>query len=93
MLSNKLEWFIARRKTFKWSTQPFAATIRGMINTGLHEWGFVIYRCTYGDDEAWKRYMECLEENVVRGLEFGGGDAIVRDRFVYRLPKGFCGLS
>ena len=24
------------------------------------KWGFVIYRCTYGDDEAWQRFMAHL---------------------------------
>lgn len=27
---------------------------------GLHKWGFVVYRCTYGDDDAWARFMDQL---------------------------------
>lgn len=27
---------------------------------GLQKWGFIIYRCTYGDDSAWDRFMHHL---------------------------------
>ncbi|KAK2059003.1 hypothetical protein LY76DRAFT_512970 [Colletotrichum caudatum] len=33
-----------------------------MISTGIHKWGFVIYRCTYDDDELWSRYLAQLKE-------------------------------
>ncbi|KAK8074577.1 hypothetical protein PG997_009240 [Apiospora hydei] len=33
-------------------------TCREMHRTGFEEWGFVIYRCAYGNDEAWDRYMK-----------------------------------
>lgn len=25
------------------------------------KWGFIVYRCTYGDDEAWERMMSRLK--------------------------------
>lgn len=77
MSSSTLEWFIEQGDAFNWSTQPFAATLRGMIETGLQEWGFVIYRCVYGDDEEWKRFMKYFEDDVVDGLDTLGGDAVV----------------
>lgn len=83
MLSSKLEWFIAQGSKFNWSSQPFAATIKSMINTKFHAWGFVIYRCTYGDDDAWQRYMKCFEENVHDGLELHGGDWVVGDSLAH----------
>jgi hypothetical protein len=57
-MSLKLEDFIAEGENFNWSIQPFANTMKGMIDTGFHVWGFVIYRCVYGDDKAWQRYMK-----------------------------------
>jgi hypothetical protein len=29
-----------------------------LIERGHRKWGFVIYRCTYDDDDAWVRFME-----------------------------------
>ncbi|KAG6354264.1 hypothetical protein INS49_004869 [Diaporthe citri] len=77
MSSSKLEWFIAQGSEFNWSSQPFARTTKSMIDTDFHEWGFVIYRCAYGDDEAWQRYMKYFEENVLDGLEHHGGDWVL----------------
>lgn len=28
----------------------------------LKKWGFVVYRCTYGNDFAWARFMERLSD-------------------------------
>ncbi|KAJ3952891.1 hypothetical protein N0V92_010654 [Colletotrichum tropicale] len=42
-----------------------------MINTGYHTWGFVVYRCTYDDDDLWNRYLMQLKqfchEELVKG--------------------------
>ncbi|KAK6213695.1 hypothetical protein QIS74_09697 [Colletotrichum tabaci] len=37
---------------------------RSMIRTGYHRWGFVVYRCAYGDDDLWDRYITQLKKNV-----------------------------
>lgn len=37
---------------------------------GLQKWGFVIYRCTYGDNDAWDRFMTHMNARK---------DAVVRD--------------
>lgn len=79
MSSSKLEWFIDQGDSFNWSSQPFSRTMKSMIDTKHHEWGFMIYRCAYGDDEKWQRYMTLVEENVVGGLEYHGGDVVVGD--------------
>ncbi|KDN71854.1 hypothetical protein CSUB01_10993 [Colletotrichum sublineola] len=39
----------------------YAWTCLTMISTGIHKWGFVIYRCTYEDDELWSRYLAQLK--------------------------------
>lgn len=36
-------------------------------------WGFVIYRCTYDDDEKWARFMEFLNTRVQLDLQDEGG--------------------
>ncbi|KAK3110182.1 hypothetical protein LTR53_015798 [Teratosphaeriaceae sp. CCFEE 6253] len=42
---------------------------------GLPKWGFVLYRCTYGDDERWHRFLARLTTHR---------DAVLRDH--YHLP-------
>ncbi|KAK4148349.1 hypothetical protein C8A00DRAFT_39124 [Chaetomidium leptoderma] len=37
---------------------------RSLRDTGFHEWGFVIYRGVYGDDEAWNSFVQCFRDNV-----------------------------
>ncbi|WQF79052.1 hypothetical protein CDEST_04066 [Colletotrichum destructivum] len=39
----------------------YQRTCLSMISTGIHKWGFVVYRCTYGDDELWNRYLTRLK--------------------------------
>lgn len=39
----------------------YQRTCLNMISTGIHKWGFVVYRCTYGDDELWDRYLTQLK--------------------------------
>ncbi|OIW34837.1 hypothetical protein CONLIGDRAFT_639172 [Coniochaeta ligniaria NRRL 30616] len=78
-MSLKLEDFIAEGDNANWSI-GFPSTTKGMIKTGFHEWGFVIYRCVYGDDEAWQRYMKYFED-VIEALDGASIDA-VREKFV-----------
>jgi hypothetical protein len=33
---------------------------RTLDNNPNRKWGFVVYRCTYGDDAAWERSMDHL---------------------------------
>jgi hypothetical protein len=46
-----------------WSRSSEADQIRD-LNTcyGLKKWGWVIYRCTYGDDAAWQRFVNELHD-------------------------------
>ncbi|KAK2026124.1 hypothetical protein LX32DRAFT_642130 [Colletotrichum zoysiae] len=48
----------------------FQQTCLNMISTGIHKWGFVIYRCAYDDDELWNRYLAQLKsfyhDNLVK---------------------------
>lgn len=43
-----------------------------MQQTGHHKWGFVIYRCTYSDDEAWLRYVQYVKDTTINKLDFYG---------------------
>lgn len=38
--------------------------IESLSLTGFHNWGFVIYRETYGDDAIWERYMDYFKSQV-----------------------------
>ncbi|KAF5720606.1 hypothetical protein FMUND_4094 [Fusarium mundagurra] len=40
-----------------------------MRETGFHQWGFVIYRAAYGDDDLWDRYLAALKENIRENLQ------------------------
>lgn len=31
---------------------------------GLRKWGFTVFRCTYGDDDAWARFMGRIEQRL-----------------------------
>ncbi|EWG35985.1 hypothetical protein FVEG_00161 [Fusarium verticillioides 7600] len=56
--------------TQQWIDQnPMRNTIRTMRKTGIHQWGFVIYRATYGDDDLWDRYLAALKENIRENLQ------------------------
>ncbi|KAF6827283.1 hypothetical protein CPLU01_09160 [Colletotrichum plurivorum] len=44
-----------------YGVDPYRHTCLGMISSGIHKWGFVIYRCTYDDDELWDRYLAQLK--------------------------------
>lgn len=51
--------------------------IQVMQITGFHRWGFLVYRCTYSDDDAWQRYMQHFHECVRAGLEYYGRDVLL----------------
>ncbi|KAI6818701.1 hypothetical protein KC332_g9099 [Hortaea werneckii] len=36
-------------------------------------WGFAVYRCTYGDDAAWKTCLECLNKSMRDSMRFYNG--------------------
>ncbi|KAF6844795.1 hypothetical protein CMUS01_00729 [Colletotrichum musicola] len=42
-----------------------------MFRTGYHKWGYVIYRCAYGDD-LWNRYLAQLKKNIHNDLVRAG---------------------
>ncbi|KAK4249168.1 hypothetical protein C7999DRAFT_30381 [Corynascus novoguineensis] len=47
---------------------------RSLRDTGFHEWGFVIYRGVYGDDDAWNAFVQCFRDNV--HLDLARGNAL-----------------
>ena len=44
--------------------------------TGHQKWGFAIFRCTYGDDEAWLSFVQILKDAAHASLEFYGREWI-----------------
>lgn len=41
-----------------------------LLEDGHRVWGFVIYRCTYGDDDAWETCLERIHTTVRRHMGF-----------------------
>lgn len=41
------------------------------------KWGFVVYRCTYGDDIVWERFMDRLNIQVRQNIEAEGASNMV----------------
>jgi len=50
----------------------FSNTIGSMLVSGYHKWGYVIYRCTYGDDKAWNDFMTMMKYSANQSLEWCG---------------------
>jgi len=49
---------------------------------GHYVWGLVLYRCTYGDDAAWRTFLERIHASIRRKMEFYHGlDLLEEDRF------------
>jgi hypothetical protein len=40
-----------------------------LISSKHDKWGFVIYRCTYEDDQAWDRFQQVFRERKQQALQ------------------------
>jgi len=57
---------------------PMADTIRAMKDSGLHRWGFAIYKAAeITDDDTWVRYLDALKQDVHEELEHNGRDVLL----------------
>ncbi|THX30884.1 hypothetical protein D6D12_03245 [Aureobasidium pullulans] len=60
---------------------------------GVQKWGFVVYRCTYDDDEAWAQLMEHIKTRTIDSIKSDGIETGMIDRldlpFVADLRNGF----
>lgn len=45
--------------------------------TGHSYWGFVIYRCAYGDDAAWARLVSAIKQCTQENLEYYGSEDLM----------------
>lgn len=52
------------RSEFAYSWDDLKFLCLSMVHTGYPRWGFVVYRCAYGDDDLWERYLAQLKESV-----------------------------
>jgi hypothetical protein len=51
---------------------------RQLAEDGYKVWGFVIYRCTYDNDEDWETFIEHLNDQTRRYLKvYNGLDMMV----------------
>ncbi|CAI6294028.1 unnamed protein product [Periconia digitata] len=53
---------------------PALSTIEAELNGG--KWGFVIFRCAYGDDASWKRFLGYLQAKYRYALALEGADRL-----------------
>jgi hypothetical protein len=79
MVDFGLRW--AQGKGFGyWSRARPADKVRDLIDFyGVKKWGWVIYRCTYGDDAAWHQFIERLHAyhtEEVLGDRFNAEDLV-----------------
>jgi hypothetical protein len=64
MTAMGLLWAQGKGGVSYWSTASSADMIRDLNDCyGLKKWGWVIYRCTYGDDPAWHRFLDQLKDH------------------------------
>lgn len=65
------------------STFNTADKIQDQLHYDGHRvWGFVVYRCTYGDDAAWQAFLERINASIRDSLEFYHGlDLLEEDCF------------
>lgn len=75
-------------KVSEWWEHPMASTAFGMKRSGFHRWGFVIYRTTYGDDEAWERYLDVLKVTALNALVDEGADVLLEQYMDCRCARG-----
>ncbi|THX17767.1 hypothetical protein D6D13_00170 [Aureobasidium pullulans] len=47
---------------------------------GVQKWGFVVYRCTYDDDEAWAQLMEHIKTRTIDSIKSDGIETGMIDR-------------
>lgn len=70
------------------STFSECQQIAEYFNLGVYhdgKWGFVIYRCAYGDNERWAKFMKRLTEFVDVSLpKFSNADSI-KDSFAWTI--------
>ncbi|KAE9369051.1 hypothetical protein N431DRAFT_444438 [Stipitochalara longipes BDJ] len=45
-------------------------TVGSLLFSGHHKWGFLIYRVTYEDDQAWQDFMKVLTSTVEEDLKY-----------------------
>lgn len=63
----------------KMASQDMVSTRRLLEEDPTAKWGFIVYRCTYENDDAWARFMQYLNTHVKTVLEEAGdGDLFGR---------------
>lgn len=56
------------------ASESYGHTIRSMKLSSFPKFGFVIYRCTYGDDAAWTQLLSLIKQQAQEGIkELGPG--------------------
>ena len=59
----------------------YGPVISGMFKTGHPKWGFLIYRASYEDDDAWQRFLDILDRRIQSSLYSTGKTRPMPHRF------------
>jgi hypothetical protein len=57
--------------------RPTVNLARALKEDGHKIWGFVIYRCTYKDDDKWKSFMDHFRKEIERSVWGSERDALL----------------
>ncbi|KAJ9149128.1 hypothetical protein NKR19_g5827 [Coniochaeta hoffmannii] len=66
---------------YSFHVKPDTAIANALEEDKLDHWGFVIYRCTYGSQEKWDKFLALAKQEARDYLErWGTGDLSVYDK-------------
>jgi hypothetical protein len=60
------------------ATEPLGRITFNLQRTGFHKWGFVVYRCAYGNDNLWQRYVDKMKEKAILALDESGRKGLLK---------------
>lgn len=82
---------------------PFFASecqkIAELLEAGQYhdgQWGYVVYRCSYRDNDLWSKFMARLDETVRGALDRAKDGHLIKDSFAWTIrddQKLFDGAS
>lgn len=75
---------MASSYSFDFNVKPDTVIAKTLEACKLKQWGFVIYRCTYGSQAKWAKFLALAKQEARNTLEREGtGDVSVYDRMTW----------
>lgn len=73
MAPRELTWNAARPKRPFWKLRNTEKIDIGLKESRHTKWGFIFYRCTNKDDDAWKHFVKIVRQRAKLDLEADKG--------------------